>query len=232
MNITHPKELEQFKAHKFQAALTPSDKSYQTFLNSIFNDDGELNKIGGINIPEEIQQLCRVLNPMDEKEYIVYDVNQWGWFEDGTITPIVHIQDITIWNQFTWERRAESQGISTTTTPKRTKFKEYPDKPTPQFELEWNESNLKPLLKKITANTQYYCYDLSRSGKGGRDGKISVRSLTELRERTFQELIEGTYLLTQKLSQEIKAVEQERASLQTKQRIIDQKEKEMNKVNV
>lgn len=230
MNITHPKEWEQYKLHKFTPERKSEDKSYQTFLNSIFNEDGELNKIGGKEIPENIQQLCRVYNPMDEKEYIVYDVNQWGWFEDGTRTPTVHIQDVSIWMEFVWERKADRETLSTTTSPKKTKYHEVPEgQGIPHFELEWNEENLKPLLPKITPMTQFYVYDLGRSGRGGRDGKISVRTLKDLRERSFTDLIEGTYLLVHKLEQEIKATQQERAALETRKRILDNESREKSK---
>lgn len=228
MNITHPKEWQQFKEHKYEPVKTPEDKSYQTFLNSIFNEDGELNKIGGIQIPEQIIELCRVYSPLDEKEYIVYDVEQWGWFEDGTKTPTIHIQKIPVWKQYEWNREVVNEG--TPTSPhKRTKYRERPENPTVVYELEWNEQNLKPLLKKITNLTRLYVYDLSKSGKGGVDGKIAVSSLKDLRERSFQELIEGTYLLTQKLQEQLKYVSQQRVTMETESKLLEQRERDLER---
>lgn len=222
--ITQRKELEQFELHKFDYKKTPEDKAYQTFLNSIFDEDGNLHKTGGTDIPEVVVEICRVFDGLDtKKEYLVYDVNQWGHFEDGTRTPYVHLQDIGVWYDYEWVRRQLPMPVYTG-TPQRRQYKDYPESSKNKYDIPFTKENLDKIRKKSQPSTRLYVYDTAKSGRGGKDGKIGVAEWKDFEERSFQELIEGTYLLKTKLEQQIKAMQQKEEFLNLREKVLENQE--------
>jgi|SRR5215217_918356 len=219
--ITQKKEVEQYDKHKYTYKKTNEDKVYQTFLNSIYDEDGKLNVVGKddiINvehpemrkitpIPEEVAIVCRVYDPFEDKEFLVYDVYQWGYYEDGTRTPRIYLQDIGMYREFTWEQKPIPQEVSKG-DPVKKKFKDYPTGQTARYEIHFNGENLRRIRAKSNNRTALYVYDLSKSGKGGKDGKIGVPNWKDFEERPFQELMEGSYLLQSRLQAQMKMLEQ------------------------
>jgi hypothetical protein len=219
--ITHPKEWQQYEDHKFELKKTSEDKAYQTFLNTIMDEDGNLNKIGGKEIPEEIIEMCRVLDPMnDNKEYLVYDVVQWGYMEDGqTKTPMVHLQDMGVWREFEWVKKPIPQPVFSG-QPQRRQFKESPESFQLKYDIPFTREEVGKLKPKCK-NTRLYVYDLSKSGRGGKDGKIAVDNWDDFIARPFKELIEGTYLLKNQLQLEINAAKQKQQYLDMERKTLE-----------
>ncbi len=238
--ITQRKEWEQYDAHKFVGKKTSEDKAYQIFLNSITDEDGKLYVLG-VNdyidpvdpkknkitpVPEEIIELCRVLDPMnDNKEYLVYDIIQWGYFEDGTKSPMIHIQDVGTWRKFEWVRKALPQGINMGDPQPRRQFKEVPESSEVQFDIPFTLENVENAKKKKAKDCRLYIYDLSKSGRGGKDGKIGVDNWDDFTNRSFKELFDGTYLLKTQLEQEIRAAKQKQIYLDMEKKSLDIKNK-------
>lgn len=232
--ITAPEEWQQYREHNYEIRKRPEDKIYLTFLNTITDSEGKLHRTGKpilindektgdlikINyrdVPERVIQICRVLDPMENKEYIVYDVEQWGEMEEGEIISPVHIQDIGIYFQFNWVRKANPMGIYTGTPQKRT-FKWDYEGYTEKYTQEWDIKFLKTLKEKCTPVTQLYVYNSKISGRGGKGGKFGVDHWDDFINRPFQELFKGTYIYENQLKQEI-------ASAQLKQQALDMERK-------
>lgn len=228
--ITHAKEWQQYDDHKYVIKKTSEDKAYQTFLNSITDEDGKLYVLGQNDtdekrtpIPEEIIELCRVNDPMNDKEYLVYDVVQWGYFEDGSKSPMIHIQDIGVWRKFEWVKKPLPQSVFSG-TPERRKFKDVPESSELQYEIEFSAETVDNLRKKAK-NCRLYVYDLSKSGRGGKDGKIAIDNWDDFKNRSFKELMEGTYLLKNQLENEIKAAKQKQIYLDMERKSLEVKNK-------
>lgn len=228
--ITPEKELDQYEAHKFNFRRTSQDKAYHAFKNSIYDNNGELNVIGGKDIPEQIVELCRVYDPVKDKEYLIYDVLQDGYFEDGSKLPTIHLQDCGVWKKYNWRKVPLEQSISSTTAtgePQRRQFKDIPDGFETVYDIEFNKENLDKLRQKCDNSTRLYVYDLSKSGRGGKDGKIGVASWKDFEERTFQDLIDGTYILKQQYDTQLRALKEKESFLNLKEKILTSKEQEL-----
>jgi|SRR5215212_2654858 len=230
--VTPAKELEQYEAHNFAFKKTSQDKAYHAFLQSIYDENGELNVVGGRDIPEKIVQICRVYDPIQDKEYLVYDVTQWGYFEDGSRTPTIHIQDVGVWKEYTWHKVPVEQSTTSTMAtgePQRRKFKDKPESHETKYELEFSIENVDKLRRKSDNSTMLYVYDLSKNGRGGKDGKIGVQSWVDFKEREFNDLIEGTYLVRRQYELQLQALKDKENFLNLKESMLNNQEKEKGK---
>lgn len=230
--VTPAKELEQYDAHKFNFKRTAEDKMYYAFLQSIYDENGELNVVGGKEIPEEIIQLCRVYDPIEEKEYLIYDVYQWGYYYDGSKTPIIHIQDVGVWKEYTWRKipinESNLQAQSNTASgPARRTFKDTPESHVTKYDIPFTKENVNKIKTKCNNTTFLYVYDLSKSGRGGKDGKIGVKSWEDFTNRSFNDLMEGTYLLKQQYEMQLKAMKEKENFLNLKEKMLASKEHEL-----
>ena len=236
--ITQKKELEQFELHKFEYKKTSEDKAYQTFLNSIYDEDGKLNIIGKDDIidpdpkkckitpiPSIIIEVNRVYDKDSNKEYLLYDVLQHGYFEDGTETPHVHLQDNGLWKEYKWAKRPVPLPVYTG-TPQRRQFKDYPESSKNRYDIDFNAENIAKIKKQCVPYTRLYVYDLSKSGKGGKDGKIGVENWIDFENRTFKELIEGTYIMKTKMEQQLQALQQREQYLSLREKVLEGREQE------
>lgn len=232
--ITHPKEWEQYDSHKFVVKKTSQDKAYQTFLNSITDGEGKLNILGRDDvldpkdpnyhvtpIPEEIIEMCRVFDGADTREeFIVYDITQWGYFEDGTKTPLVHIQDIGEYRFFEWVKKILPQQVFTG-DPQRRQFREEPESFKLKYDIPFTEETARKLRDTKGMKARLYVYDTAKSGRGGKDGKIAVDNFEDWVSRPFKDLMEGTYLLRAQLENEIKAAKQKQIYLDMEKKSIE-----------
>ena len=130
-----------------------------------------------------------------------------------------------MWKEWRWVKRAMPMPIYTG-TPQRRQFKDYPESSINRYDIEFTPANIGKIKAKTVPHTRLYVYDLSRSGKGGRDGKIGVEKWEDFENREFKDLIEGTYIMRTKMEQQLQALQQREQYLDLREKVLDGKERE------
>ena len=238
--VTVDEEWKQYREHKFEPRKTAEDKAYETFINVITDDEGNLNKIGTNiiefyqdptgqlktkkihyrRIPERIIQICRVYNPLTNSEYLVYDVEQWGYLEDGGPVKPIHIQDIGTYREFQWDKKPQGKPIFTG-TPQKTTFEWDLVGNTIKYTIPFNKEEFDKLKHKMTPVTRLYIYDSSVSGRGGKTGKIGVQNVEDFLNRPFKELMDGSYLLKTRLEHEYRTLQIQKDMIEQEKRYLE-----------
>jgi hypothetical protein len=207
--LTPKEEIAQYEKYNHPFSPSNNDRSYQTYLKTIFSKKGELHHIKGKKIPEEVVNINRVrVGEENNEEYLVWDINQLGQDINERVWPCF-IQDLGRYREFNWIRRPLPRANTGEPGDLEPDFKFEPEGFTYKYKYKFsNKEFLDTLLKNTNNTTTYHVYDTTFGGRGGPTERIRVKNREDWLNRPFDELIKALYLQENKLKERLKAIEE------------------------